>query len=87
MIYDHLCDIFYSARLSELLANGPPDCTTREELADLLGVSQETINEMENGDYNPTLHMAYKLAAAFEIPLENLLADSATVHCGGSSGA
>lgn len=35
---------------------------TQQELADLVGVTRQTINALENARYNPSLILAYKIA-------------------------
>lgn len=42
------------------------------ELADLIEVSRQTINAVEADKYDPSLPMAYRLAAFFEVPVEEL---------------
>ena len=37
----------------------------QEELAKLLGVSWQTIRSLENGRYNPSIGLAYKVAKLF----------------------
>ena len=34
----------------------------QEELAKALGVSRQTISSLENGRYNPSIELAYKLS-------------------------
>ena len=34
---------------------------TQQQLADLVGVSRQTINALENAHYNPSLLLAYKI--------------------------
>ena len=34
---------------------------TRQELADSVGVTRQTVNALENARYNPSLLLAYKL--------------------------
>ena len=34
----------------------------QEELADTLGVSRQTIGSLENGRYNPSILLAFKIA-------------------------
>jgi putative transcriptional regulator len=41
-------------------------------LADLLGVSRQTVNAIETGRYDPSLPLAFRLATVFEQPLESL---------------
>ena len=42
------------------------------ELADRMDVSRQTINAVEADKYDPSLPLAYKLAAFFEMPVETL---------------
>jgi putative transcriptional regulator len=42
------------------------------ELADLMDVSRQTINAIEADKYDPSLPIAYRLAAFFDIPAEDL---------------
>ncbi len=45
---------------------------TQEDLAQALGVSRQTINAIEKGKYNPSLDLAFKLAAYFETTIEDI---------------
>lgn len=47
---------------------------TRRELADALGVHYQTIGYLERGEYAPSLHLALRLAAHFEVPVEFVFA-------------
>jgi putative transcriptional regulator len=38
---------------------------TQQQLADLLGVSRQTIISIESGKYQPSLELAFKLAQVF----------------------
>lgn len=38
---------------------------TQAELAEVLGVSRQTVNAIENGDYNPSTSLAIKLSSFF----------------------
>jgi len=42
---------------------------TQQELADLVGVTRQTINAIEAAKYSPSLELAFKIAAAFEKPI------------------
>lgn len=42
------------------------------ELAERMDVSRQTINAVEADKYDPSLPLAYKLAAFFDIPAETL---------------
>ena len=43
---------------------------TQEELASRLGVTRQTIHAIENGKYNPSLDLAFKIAKFFETTIE-----------------
>ena len=45
---------------------------TQENLAHALGVSRQTINAIEKGKYNPSLALAFKMAAYFETTIEEI---------------
>lgn len=45
---------------------------SQSKLGDLLGVSRQTVNAIENGRYDPSLPLAFKLAAVFDEPIEAL---------------
>lgn len=42
------------------------------DLADALEISRQTVIAMEADKYDPSLPMAYRMAAFFEIPVEEL---------------
>jgi putative transcriptional regulator len=41
-------------------------------LADRLGVSRQTVNAIETGKYDPSLPLAFRIAALFEQPIEEI---------------
>jgi putative transcriptional regulator len=43
---------------------------TQADLADQLQVTRQTINAIEKGKYDPSLPLAFKLAALFGMPIE-----------------
>ena len=43
---------------------------TQEELAGALGVTRQTIIAIENEKYNPSLELAFKIAAYFKTSIE-----------------
>ena len=45
---------------------------TQQELADLVDVRRETIVFLEQGKYNPSLKLAYKIAKVFEKSIEDI---------------
>jgi len=44
----------------------------QEELADALAVTRQTISSLENGRYNPSITLAFKIARHFEMPIEEI---------------
>ena len=45
---------------------------SQAELAEAIEVSRQTINAVEADKYDPSLPMAYKLAAFLDVPVEEL---------------
>lgn len=45
---------------------------TQEELADVLEVSRQTVGSLENGRYNPSILLAFKIARLFETTIEEV---------------
>jgi putative transcriptional regulator len=45
---------------------------TQQRLAERVGVSRQTIISIESGRYEPSLTLAFKLAAIFKVRIENL---------------
>ena len=43
---------------------------SRRDLADALQVHYQTIGYLERGEYSPSLHLALKIAAFFDVPTE-----------------
>jgi DNA-binding XRE family transcriptional regulator len=79
MLYDHIASVLPANRISQLIRRAPADADSPEKLSALTGIPMDSIKQMEEGKLEPTLNMAYKLAAAFQIPLENLFADDQKV--------
>ena len=44
----------------------------QEELAKAMGVSRQTISSLENGRYNPSIFLAYKIARHFGMTIEEV---------------
>jgi putative transcriptional regulator len=44
----------------------------QEELARQLGVSRQTISSLENGRYNPSILLAYRIARCFNMSIEEV---------------
>jgi putative transcriptional regulator len=45
---------------------------TQQALADAVNVSRQTIVAIEKNKYSPSLEVAFKIAAVFKQPLENV---------------
>lgn len=45
---------------------------TQVELAELLEVSRQTIGSLENGRYNPSILLAFKIAKIFNVTIEDI---------------
>ena len=44
----------------------------QEEFAKALGVSRQTISSLENGRYNPSIQLAFKIARYFDMTIEDV---------------
>lgn len=44
----------------------------QEELAKAMGVSRQTISSLENGRYNPSILLAYKISRYFDLTIEEV---------------
>ena len=44
----------------------------QDEMAKALGVSRQTISSLENGWYNPSIMLAYKIAKYFAMTIEEV---------------
>ncbi|HEY5556037.1 helix-turn-helix transcriptional regulator [Acetobacterium sp.] len=44
----------------------------QEELAEILAVSRQTIGSLENGRYNPSIILAFKIARYFDMSIEEM---------------
>ena len=47
-------------------------CSLTEELAEAVQVSRQTIGSLENGRYNPSILLAFKLAGYFGVTIEDI---------------
>lgn len=45
---------------------------TQEELAQKLEVSRQTIGSLENGRYNPSILLAFKISKFFNVSIEEI---------------
>ncbi|ORX22437.1 transcriptional regulator [Thermoanaerobacterium sp. PSU-2] len=44
----------------------------QEELAEALKVSRQTISSLENGRYNPSIILAFRIARYFDMQIEDI---------------
>ncbi len=45
---------------------------TQQQLADKAGVTRQTIVAIEGGKYSPSLELAFRIALAFNVPLQEV---------------
>lgn len=45
---------------------------TQEDLADIIGVSRQTINAIEKEKFDPSLPTAFRLSNLFKLPIEEI---------------
>ena len=44
----------------------------QQEMGTLVGVSRQTISQIERGDYSPSVTLALKIAKIFDVPVESI---------------
>ena len=57
---------------SEIATYREREGLSQGELAEAVGVSRQTINAIERDRYDPSLKLAFKLAAYFDVQIEDL---------------
>ena len=57
---------------------------SRRQLADALGVHYQTIGYLERGEYSPSLHLALRIAAYFDVAVEVVFATAPFPRLGDS---
>jgi len=65
-------------RLRECRANAQG--MTQQQLADLAGVTRQTIIAIESNKYSPSLEVAFRISRAVSVPLEQLFAFDEQSH-------
>jgi putative transcriptional regulator len=48
---------------------------SQQDLADRLAVSRQSVNAVETGKYDPSLPLAFRIAALFELPIEAIFSN------------
>lgn len=56
-------------RLRELRST---DSVSQAEMGEILGVSRQTINSIENGKYDPSLPLAFIISKYFKLKIEDI---------------
>lgn len=56
------------------------DEMTQQELADLVGVTRQTVNAIEGNKYSPSLEVAFRIARVLGVPLEEVFGYSEDGH-------
>lgn len=59
-LYNHLKE--YRAKID----------VNQQEMGKLVGVSRQTISQIERGDYSPSVTLALKIAKVFDVPVEEI---------------
>lgn len=59
-LYNHLKE--YRAKIN----------VNQQEMGKLVGVSRQTISQIERGDYSPSVTLALKIAQVFGVPVEEI---------------
>ena len=47
---------------------------SQQALADEIGVTRQTVNAIEGDKYSPSLEVAFRIAAVFEVPVDEVFA-------------
>jgi putative transcriptional regulator len=48
---------------------------SQSDLAERIEVSRQSVNAIETGKYDPSLPLAFRIAALFELPIEAIFAN------------
>lgn len=67
-----MCDSFVTQLYNRIAVFRAERGVSRRELAEAVGVNNQTIGYLERGDYKPSLELAMKIAAYFGVPIELL---------------
>jgi putative transcriptional regulator len=78
-----LSEVIYN-RISMLRAERG---VSRRQLAEALGVHYQTVGYLERGEYSPSLYLALRIAAYFEVPVEVIFATEPFARHGAAEGA
>lgn len=78
--YDNISNVKLTCHIVEVMGNlknrleefRKKHGLTQEELAEKLQVSRQTIGSLENGRYNPSILLAFKIARLFGVSIEEI---------------
>ena len=62
------CNIRNNVRELRAAAND----MTQQQLAECIGVTRQTVVAIEKAKYSPSLEVAFRIAATFEVPLDEV---------------
>ena len=65
----HVAEVYMKNRIAELRKARQ---LTQQDLANLLGVTRQTIISLEGERYNPSITLSFKLARTFELKIEDI---------------
>ncbi|MFD0360608.1 helix-turn-helix transcriptional regulator [Nocardia sp. GCM10030253] len=60
---------------------------SRRELAEALGVHYQTVGYLERGEYSPSLHLALRISAYFEVAVEIIFSTAPFPRLGSATSA
>jgi putative transcriptional regulator len=60
---------------------------SRRQLAEALGVHYQTVGYLERGEFSPSLYLALRIAAHFEVPVEVIFSVEPFPRIGGAASA
>jgi putative transcriptional regulator len=60
---------------------------SRRQLAEALNVHYQTVGYLERGEYSPSLYLALRIAAYFEVPVEVVFSTEPFPRLGSASAA
>lgn len=58
---------------------------TQKELADLVGVTRQTVNAIESNKYSPSLEVAFKISLVFKVQITDVFSYSTQLESGANA--
>ena len=75
MRFDPVCTPAEGAQYEEMKSARVAKDLSQQQLADLIGVSRQTISAIEKGDYNPTINLCIAICKVLDKTLDELFWD------------